>query len=153
MSHAGAFRTLALLAVAASLLSCNPSSPNLTVAVSPKSASPIHVNFACDSVASIGLVDANGKSAWVFTADKKDTVSWVVPGNVTINSITGKTPADTLPLDPNGAQGGQPGVSVDSKVRDSNKQETTYRYNILATCHPATGPDVHLLIDPDMIVR
>ena len=153
MSHAGAFRTLVTLVVAASLVSCKPTSPSRTVAFSPKSASPIHVNFVCGAVDSIGLADANGKSAWVFTADKKDTVSWVVPTNVTINSITGKTVADTLPLDSIGTQGGQPGVSFNSKVRDSNKQETTYHYNIDATCHPATGPDVHLLIDPDMIVR
>ena len=154
MSHAGACRTLAMLVVATSL-ACNPSSPNNNVAVlgSPQSVSPIHVNFTCGAIDSLALVDANGTPAWTFITKKNDTISWVVPSNVTINSITGKTAADTLPLVSNGPQGGQPGVSFDSKVQNSNKSETKYHYNIDATCHPQTGSDVHLLIDPEMIVR
>ncbi len=152
MSHAGAFRTLAVLVVAVSLVACSGDDDD-RIAGHTDPSGPVHINFSCGDTLSIGLADGSGNPAWTFSTKKKDTVSWVVPANVAINSILPKTAADTLPLDSAGTQGHAPGVAFISKVKDSNKPTTDYHYKIDATCHPATGPDVRLLIDPDMIVR
>lgn len=153
MSRAGAYRTLALLLVAASLVACDSEDDDDAVARYTPAAGPVHINVTCADTISVGLADASGNPAWTFSTKKKDTVTWVVPANVTINSIRGKSPADSLPLDSAGTQGHAPGASFISKVREGPQPPTDYHYKIDATCHPATGPDVHLLIDPEMIVR
>jgi hypothetical protein len=139
-----------MLAVAASLVSCRRRE---TVEGYADPVGPIHINFSCGAPITIGLADANGTPAWTFKTKKKDPISWEVPTNVTINSITAKTSADPLPLDPDGPQGGAPGVPFKSKVKDSNKPEKDYLYKIEATCHTTTGADVRLVLDPEMIVR
>lgn len=152
MSRSGACRTLATVLVAASLLSCKPRRDETVVGYADP-VGPIHINFSCGDPISIGLADAAGTPAWTVKTKKKDPISWEVPANVTINSIMGKLPTDPLPLDPDGPQGGTPGVSFKSKVKDSNKPTTEYHYKIDVTCHPVTGPDVRLVLDPEMIVR
>jgi len=148
MSHAGAYRTLAAVLAAASLVSCKKVIVNFADPVGP-----IHVNFTCVGTPSISLADASGNPAWTYRTKKKDPISWVVGPAVTIDSIVSK---DTipLPLDPAGPQGGQPGLPYDSKVKDSNKPTTDYHYNIFASCNPGGGaPVLQLKIDPEMIVR
>ena len=103
--------------------------------------------------ASIGLADSSGVPAWIVKKNKNELVTWAVPPNVTIDSIKSKTAADTLPLDPAGSQGGSAGTSFNSKVKNSNKPSTDYRYNIFATCNPGGGkPVLRLKIDPEMII-
>src|SRR3954468_7528880 len=125
MSHAGAFRTLVLLAVAASLVSCSDDDDDKVAGYTAPSG-PVHINFSCGDTLSIGLADASGNPAWSFSAKKKDTVSWVVPTNVKINSILPKTAADSLPLDSAGTQGHALGAAYISKVKESNKPTTDY---------------------------
>jgi hypothetical protein len=155
MSHAGAFRTLVAVVAVASLGSCKKLRGNQEIAGFPKPVGPIHINFTCaaGAVPAIGLADSLGISAWQYETKKKDSISWVVPPNVAINSIVAK-PSGTLPLDPPGPGVGQQGGAFKSKVKDSNKPDTSYNYNIEATCNPGLGAQpVHLLIDPVMIVR
>ena len=113
--------------------------------------SPISINFTCNGPNVISLTDNNGNQAWTFKARKNAPVSWLVPANVTINSISSKTPAIPLPLSPNGNAGGSNGKSYDSKV-DSDAQSKHYLYNIDVTCTSAVGATVRLVIDPDMII-
>lgn len=165
MSRAGVPRALfaivALLAVA-SLVSCatgvqQPSSKQGGVqsveslvavldAVAPDVDS-IRINFSCDTVDSIALKAPNGRSAWSVRRRRNDSISWVVPSNVTINSIGG-----ALPLDSAGPQGGAPGTPYKSKVKD-NAERKTYHYIIDATCQPAAAPARRLIIDPEFIVH
>lgn len=106
----------------------------------------ITVAFSCGGVDSIALKAPNKDPAWAVRRKRKDPISWVVPANVTINSITG------VPLDPAGSQGGTPGTPFKSKVKD-NAEWKTYHYVIDVTCHPTAPPDRHLIIDPEFIVH
>ena len=107
----------------------------------------ITVAFSCGAVDSIAMTAPNGDPAWIVGRKQKDPISWVVPANVTINSITG------LPLDTAGSQGGTPGTPYKSKVKE-NAERKTYHYAIELTCRPAAGPpDTHLIIDPEFIVH
>jgi hypothetical protein len=138
-----------MLVVAGSLMSCNQGE---TVEGFADPEGPIHINLTCGPVISIGLADANGNPAWTYKVKKNDPISWEVPPTVTIDSIRGKTPADSLPLDPDGPQGGQPGTPYKSKVKNSAKDDKDYHYNIFASCNP--GPNAQRFrIDPEMIVR
>jgi hypothetical protein len=159
MSRTGVSRTLvalvALVAVA-SLLSCTADEVAQLDTVAP-SADSIRVKFSCGAVDSIALTTPSGGSAWAVKRKPKDPISWVVSPNVTINSIVSATPADTLPLDTAGPQGGAPGTPFQSKVKE-NAPDKTFHYVINATCRPVGGDpgganDVHLLIDPEMIIH
>ena len=114
-------------------------------AVAPETDS-IRINFSCGTVDSIALKTPHGGSAWSVRRRQNDTISWVVPSNVTINSIAG------LPLDSAGSQGGTPGTPYKSKVK-GNAERKTYHYAIQATCHPASGDSIRLIIDPEFIVH
>jgi len=154
------FAIIALVAVA-SLLSCAKGDQQVSSkqgvqsveslvaildAVAPEVDS-VRINFYCGTVDSIALKAPNGSSAWSVRRKQNDTISWVVPSNVTINSIGG-----ALPLDSAGPQGGSPGTPYKSKVK-SDAQRKTYHYIIDATCQPAAAPARHLIIDPEFIVH
>jgi hypothetical protein len=114
-------------------------------AVAP-SVDSISIKFACGTLDSIALKTMSGNPAWAVKRQQKNPITWVVPSNVTINSITG------APILPDGPQGGTAGTPYKSKV-DSNATKKTHHYSIEATCHPAAGSDRHLVIDPEMIVH
>jgi hypothetical protein len=165
VSRASVYRTLAAIVAVASLVSCNPVSENIQnqplggysgVVGYADAVGPIHISFTCDTTPpafpSLALADSTGNPAWTVKAKKKDPISWVVPANVTIDSIKSKN-LIPLPLDSNGTQGGAPGVSFNSKVKNSNNPPTDYHYNIFAKCTPTDGaPVVRLRIDPEMII-
>jgi hypothetical protein len=137
----------------ASLMSCTEGDVQARFDEIAPSADSVRIRFSCGAVDSIALTDPSGAPAWAVTRRRNSPISWVVPPNVTINSIVGKTAADTLPLDPDGPQGGAPGAPFKSKVK-GNAREKTYHYLIDATCRPASGPpDRRMVIDPEMIVR
>jgi hypothetical protein len=145
--------SLALVGVAL-LASCTKEAAEddraLLEAVVP-SVDSVLVKFSCDTVISIALTTPSGGPAWSVRRQRNNPISWVVPGNVTINSIVGKTSADSLPLDPDGPQGGTAGAPFKSKVK-GNAQEKGYNYLIDASC-TASGNTTRLLIDPEFIVR
>ena len=153
MSRAGvprAFVAIVALVASASFVSCSDSEeliPQAEVDALVPYVDSIRVNFSCGTVDSIALKTApGGGPAWSVRRMRNDSISWVVGTNVTINSIVG------IPLDSAGPQGGAPGTAYKSKVK-SDAQKKTYHYVIDATCHPAAGPDRHLIIDPEFIVR
>jgi hypothetical protein len=114
-------------------------------AVSP-SVDSINITFTCAAVDSIALRTMAGKSAWAVRRQRKNPITWVVPSNVTIDSIRG------APILPDGPQGGGAGTPYKSTV-DSNATKTTHHYSIAATCNPGAGAPVHLVIDPEMIIH
>ena len=153
MSHAGVSRTLVVLVAAASLVSCNYSEykrrNNALVELAPSEGS-IHINFSCTGVASVALEDSVGHTAWVVRRNRNDLIRWVVPPNVTINSITGPGfPADTAAVV--GPQGGAPGVAYNAKV-SPHASHGRYHYVIDATCRSTPTDSIRLLIDPEFIV-
>jgi hypothetical protein len=159
MSRAGVSRALVVLVCVASLatlVSCTGGDEEaLFDAVAP-SVDSVRVNFSCgtvDSIAvdSIALATLSGDPAWSIRRKPNNPITWVVPANVTINSIAGRTPVDTLPLDPDGPQGGAAGAPFKSKVK-AHAASKTYHYLIDATCQPASGPARRLVIDPEMII-
>ena len=132
----------------------------------------IYVNFTCGTDTTFGLFDAatNGKPAWAFMrhpTGSKNQISWEVAQNaqpVTINSIGNKPGQPPFPIDVDTTQHGvSPGVPFKATVKANAgapgpiipgfHKDTTYSYSIGVTCKPATGPDVHIVIDPEMIVR
>ena len=133
----------------------------------------IYVNFTCGTDTTFGLSDSNGngkKPAWAFMRHPtapKNQISWVVQHNarpVTIDSIANKPGQPPFPIDvdPN-HKGGAPGAAFNATVKPNAgapgvivpgfHKDTTYSYSIGVTCKPVTGPDVHVVIDPEMIVR
>jgi len=110
----------------------------------------VSVNFVCATGDTIALKTPAGKSAWSVRRNPNDVITWVVPSNVTIHSIKGKS-AGEFPVDSAGVQGGAPGASFKAKVK-GNAANGMYHYLINATCTPASGPAVNLVIDPEMIV-
>jgi hypothetical protein len=154
MSRAGVSRALVALVTVSLLASCTKETEEgdraLIEEVVP-SVDSVLIKFTCDTVLSIALTTPSGGPAWSVRRQRNNPISWVVPGNVTINSIVGKTSADTLPLDPDGPQGGTVGAPFKSKVK-ANAQEKAYNYSIDASC-TASGNTTRLLIDPEFIVR
>ena len=142
-----AFVAIAALVAIASFVACSSEEVDLAQfdALVP-SVDSISVRFSCGTVDSIALKAPNGGPAWAVRRKQNELISWVVPSNVTINSIAG------LPLDSAGSQGGTPGTPFKSKVK-GNAERKTYHYPIQLTCHPASGDDRHLIIDPEFIVH
>jgi hypothetical protein len=154
MSRAGVSRAwVALVAMAslAALVSCTEGDVEAAFDAIAPSVDSVRVNFSCGAVDSIALTTPSGDPAWSVTRKPNNPITWVVPANVTINSILGKTPADTLPLDPDGPQGGAAGTPFKSKVK-AHAATKTYHYVIDATCQSASGPR-RLVIDPELILR
>ena len=58
MSHAGAYRSLVAFAAAASLVSCNWGGGDQHIVDYAEPVGPIHINFTCVGIPSIGLADA-----------------------------------------------------------------------------------------------
>lgn len=142
-----AVAAIVALVAAASFAACSSEGLNqATVDALVPSVDSINVRFSCGAVDSIALKAPNGGPAWAVRRSRNQPISWVVPANVTINSIAG------LPLDSAGVQGGSPGTPFKSKVKD-NAESKTYHYAIEATCHPTSGSDRHLIIDPEFIVH
>src|SRR5258705_1654378 len=132
MSRAGLSRALVALAAlvaAASLVSCKKDVVAQLDAVAPSTDS-IKVNFSCGAVDSIALSDASGGPAWAVKRRPNEPISWIVPPNVTINSIAATNPADTIPLIPAGPQGGAPGTPFQSKVKQGSARVKPYHYAI-----------------------
>jgi hypothetical protein len=155
MSRAGVSRTLvgavalvALIAVASCTQTADQES--LLDAVAP-SVDSVHINFSCGPVDSLALADKNGRPAWSFSRRPNDPITWVVPQNVTINSLKGRTANDNFPVDSTGPQGGAPGTAFHAKVKGGAAQGT-YHYVINATC-TAGADTIRLLIDPELIIR
>jgi len=156
MSHAGVFRTIAAVVAATSLVSCSEQSLDLAnVAGYEEPTPPFALNITCGANITVAFTGANGAPAWLAHLKKKDTLSWAVPANITIDSIKPKAGQDPLPTDPDGSQGGQPGVPYKSKVKDQDfGNGKNYRYNIFTRCNPGnSGPLVPVQIDPEMIIR
>jgi len=153
MSRARACRTLATIIAATSLVSCTwKTSHRLLQEVAPY-AGQIHINLSCNGADSLALVDSAGHPAWAITRKPKDDITWRVPSNVRINSIGARSPGIHLPLDSVGTQGRTNGLAYQSRVKEGTPPEH-YHYVIDVTCSPTNGnPDVHLLIDPEMIIR
>ena len=150
---------LITIAAAALLGACaRPSvDPNGGPHIFADAVAPIHINFSCDDAnkgIQVSLIDDNGNPAWAFKAKKNDPVSWLVPANVTINSISPKDPAIPLPISPNGNSGHSNGRSYDVKVNgNAPGSNVHYPYNIDVSCTPpGGGTPVRLVIDPDMII-
>ena len=116
---------------------------------------PIYIHFTCDTVNRISLTDSTGIPAWEVVRKRKEPISWIVDPNVTINSILQKD-GTPMPLDSAGAQGGAPGRPYEARLKE-RLEKRDYLYSIDITCHPPTGPDVRLVVDPllvpDMILR
>ncbi|HTK46691.1 MAG TPA: hypothetical protein VL328_01775 [Gemmatimonadaceae bacterium] len=156
MSRAGVPRTvaaLAVLAAATSLVSCNfnKDSVALVETLAPD-VNTVHIDFSCGATTSIGLTDGSGNSAWAVVRHPNNSIQWVVPLDVTINSIAGKTEALPITHNPGDPQGGSPGTPFKGKVKGG--ANGTYHYVITASCDPGGGaPPLNLSIDPEMIVR
>jgi hypothetical protein len=145
---------IALVAVAslAVLVSCTEGFEEADFDAIAPSVDSVRVNFSCGAVDSIALTTPSGNPAWTVRRKPNNPITWVVPANVTINSILGKTPTDTLPLDADGPQGGAAGTPFKSKVK-AHAAEKAYHYVIDATCQPVSGSARRLVIDPEMIVH
>ena len=114
------------------------------------SAGSIHVNFSCIGGDTLALEDSVGHTAWVVRRNPNDLIRWVVPPNVTINSIKGiNFPVDTEGVA--GPHGHAPGVPYNAKV-SPNASNGRYHYVIDATCRSAPTDSTRLLIDPEFIV-
>lgn len=153
MSHAGVSRTLVVLVAAASLASCNyqdyKRDHDALVELAP-SAGSIHIKFSCTGVDTLALEDSVGHTAWVVRRSPNDSIRWVVPPTVTINSIAGPSfPVDTVGVA--GPHGHAPGVPYNAKV-SPNASNGRYHYVIDATCHSTPTDSTRLLIDPEFIV-
>lgn len=128
----------------------------------------IYVSLTCGTDTTFGMFDAatNGKPLSVFMrhpSAQKNQISWIpVQQNVTINTVGNKPGQEAIPIDVVQTQrlpgaplnatvqpnAGAPGVVIPPFHKDK-----AYAYSIGVTCKPATGPDVHIVIDPEMIVR
>jgi hypothetical protein len=156
MSHAGVFRTLAVVVAATSLASCTQSFDLANVAGYKEPTPPFTINITCGAKVSVALTGANGAPAWLVKLKKNDKFAWEVPPNVTIDSIKAKPGQDPLPIDPDGPQGGQGGNPYKSKVKDQDygSNGKNYPYDIFTTCNPGGGaPPLPLQLDPEMIVH
>jgi hypothetical protein len=178
MSRLGVFRAVAALAGVASLVSLASCSKTLHLTtdqalietLAPDVAT-VYVNFTCGADTTIGLFDSNvngKKPAWGVMRRRGNPISWVVAQNarpVTITSLGDKPGEDSFPVivDPN-HKGGSPGAPFNATVKadagvpgqdpPANKpKDKGYFYSIGLTCSPVTGPDIHVVIDPEMIVR
>ena len=149
MSHAGVSRTLAVLVAAASLASCYKEDHDTLVELAP-SVGSIHVNFSCIGVDSLALEDSVGHPAWVVMRNPGDTIRWVVPPTVTINSIGGPNfPVDTDSVA--GPHGHAPGLPYNARV-NPNATKGRRHYVIDVTCHSTPTDSTRLLIDPEFIL-
>ena len=153
MSRTARRGAVIIIVAAVSLSSC--ARPSVDPIISPlfmaNATAPIHINFTCDGTNQISLTDDAGDAAWSFEAKKFETVSWVVPANVSINGISSKVPSVPLPLSTPGPQGGK-GNPYTGQVNATAQSKRHYLYNIDVTCAPLAGPAVRLVIDPDMII-
>ena len=143
------FASLRVAAVAALLLplfACGRRSAPALVAAK----SPITVDIKCEGGVSVGLFDANRKSAWVVEVEKNDPIEWLVPNNIVSIDISPKG-AGTLPLDDPKPHGGKQGEAAKSKVK-GDAAPGTYAYLIETMCQRADGTTIKVTIDPDMIV-
>jgi hypothetical protein len=130
----------------------------------------VYVNFSCDTDTTLGFFDApNGQknAAWAFmrhatgpNPGPKNQIEWVASPGVTINSVASKAGAEPFPIDPLTTL---PGTSFKAKVKNSageepgpgeNYKDKGYSYAIGLTCDPpGPRPPIHVVIDPEMIVR
>jgi hypothetical protein len=176
MSRVSVPRAVASLVVVASLVSCRHEDEQLTdqqalIAVLAPDVPTVYVNFTCAADTTIGLFDSNGsgkKPAWAVMRRRNNPIQWVVAQNarpVTITAIGDKPGEDPFPIvvDPT-EHGGSPGVAFKATVKADagvpgqdppadKPKDKVYAYSIGLTCTPATGPAIHVVIDPEMIVR
>ena len=159
MSNSVRFGAVVTLVAGGLLSSCAraPRDPAVDPHILTDAEPPININFTCGNAnqgIQVTLVDNNNNPAWTFKAHKNDPVSWLVPGNVTINAISSKSATNPLPVLPDGDAGGSDGKPYKVKVKDNVHINDKYSYNIDVTCTPAPGkgPPVRLVIDPDMII-
>lgn len=168
--------SLVVVASLASLMSCTKTVQLTGDQVLIEALAPdvpiIYVNFSCGADTSIGFFDSNApgkKPAWAFMrhpGGPKNQISWVVAQNaqpVTINSIGDKPGQGSFPIDVDPIEhGGAPGVPFKAKVKNNagdppnpgeDYRDKGYAYSIGLTCTPASGPPIHLVVDPEMIVR
>lgn len=154
MSHARAPRTvvaLAALAAVASMISCS----DVSELVAPKTGT-VHIDFTCGAIGKIGLNDGHGNSAWAFQRSQHEAIEWIVPPNVTINSITGKAvqfPIDTVQNEPHGRAPGTSYKATTQGISGLPLTKKTFAYAIDVTCHPGQPDSVRLVLDPEMIIR
>jgi len=176
MSRVSVPRAVVSLVVVASLVSCRSEDQQLSdeqalIAVLAPDVPTVYVNFSCAADTTIGLFDSNGpakKPAWGVMRRRTNPIQWVVAQNpqpVTITAIGDKPGEDSFPIIVDSAyQGGSPGTAFKATVKPdagvpgqdppANKpKDRVYAYSIGLTCHPASGPDIHVVIDPEMIVR
>jgi hypothetical protein len=177
MSRVSVPRAIASLVVVASLVSCRHEDQQqltdqqaLIAALAPD-VPTVYVNFSCAADTTIGLFDSNGsgkKPAWAVMRRRNNPIQWVVAQNarpVTITSIGDKPGEDPFPIvvDPTD-HGGSPGKAFKAMVKTDagvpgqdppadKPKDKVYAYSIGLTCAPATGPAIHVVIDPEMIVR
>src|SRR5215218_4943704 len=100
MSRAGLSRALvAVVAMAslAALVSCTEGDVEEGFDAIAPSVDSLRIQISCGAVDSIALTTLSGKPAWAVRRQQNHPITWTVPANVTINSIVGKTPADSLP--------------------------------------------------------
>ena len=150
-----------LVAVAAvSLVSCTGTesgtqsgSQSVEVLDAP-ARSPVNVNFSCNGgVNTIGLVDNAGRQAWLIEMVNRE-IEWVVPQQVTIDSIRAKS--GELPIEPDTSNRATLGKSFKGRAKNGIPNgNRKYPYLIALTCQPsgAGSTPVKLIIDPEMIVR
>ncbi|MBW8769817.1 MAG: hypothetical protein JF589_08685 [Gemmatimonadetes bacterium] len=179
MSRAGVPRAVvALVAVAslASLVSCKKTvsltADQALVETLAPDVPKVYINFSCDTDTTLGFFDApNGQpknAAWAFmrhatgpNPGPKNQIEWVASPGVTIISVASKaSPADPFPIDPITAL---PGASFKAKVKSTagedpdpgqDHKDKGYSYAIGLTCDPpGPRPPIHVVIDPEMIVR
>jgi len=160
MSRAGVPRAvvaLAALAALTSLVSCNFNKDSVAlVEVLAPDVNTVHIDFSCGATTSIGLSDGSGHSAWAVVRHPNNSIQWVVPQDVTINSLAGKTEALPITHDPGDPQGGSPGTAFKAKVKSDTAfaaSQKTIAYAINVTCHPGQPDSVRLLLDPEFIVK
>jgi hypothetical protein len=177
MSRVSVPRAVVSLVVVACLVSCRHEDQQqladeqaLIAALAPD-VPTVYVNFTCAADTTIGLFDANGpgkKPAWAVMRRRTNPIQWVVAQNarpVTITSIGDKPGEDPFPIDVDSTEhGGSPGVAFKATVKADagvpgqdppadKPKDRVYAYSIGLTCTPATGPAIHVVIDPEMIVR
>jgi hypothetical protein len=176
MSRVSVPRAVASLVVVASLVSCRHEDEQLTdqqalIAALAPDVPTVYVNFTCAADTTIGLFDSNGpgkKPAWAVMRRRTNPIQWAVAQNarpVTITSIGDKSGEDPFPIMVDSTDhGGSPGKAFKATVKadagvpgqdpPANKpKDRVYAYSIGLTCNPASGPDIHVVIDPEMIVR
>lgn len=152
MSRAVVYGALVMAVAAATLVSCRRQSMRPPDPDDPTD--PIRFLFSCEGgVNTVGLAytDARKTSAWTIRKHRNDEIEWVADQNVTFRLVP-KAGSEPLPIDI--LEEGT-GRRIKAKVRNIPPgPPKTYAYAIDATCTPSSGGSaVHLIIDPEMIVR